>query len=191
MSAMQNKTTPTVIALSRQGLPNLEASTAEKVLLGAYVVREATQGAHPQFIMVSSGAEVSLCMQAADVLDEAEVAHAAKKARGQPKALQGSQIRVVSMPSWELFDKQSMEYKRSIFPVGVPVLSVEAAATTGWEKYSHVQFGMTSFGMSGPNTKVYEHFGFVPSAVAEKARKVAVHFSGKGVQAWPLLQEII
>lgn len=176
MSAMENKSAPTVIALSRQGLPNLSLSTAENVFQGAYVVRPASQGSQLRVILVSSGAEVSLCMQAAEVLDEAEVAHASKKARGHAQPLLGSQVQVVSMPSWELFDKQSVEYQQSIFPPGVPVLAVEAAVTTGWEKYSHAQFGMTSFGTSGPNGKVYEHFGFVKASVAKKAAKVVEHF---------------
>ncbi len=112
-------------------------------------------------ILVGTGSEVSLCVSARDEL-----------------AKQGVAARVVSMPSWELFERQSAEYKASVFPTGVPVLSVEAGTTFGWERYAHHSIGIPAFGASGPANKVYEHVGVtVPNAVAA-AKKLAEHFQG-------------
>ena len=83
---------------------------------------------------------------------------------------------------------QSSEYKSSVLNAGCPVISVEAASTTGWERYSHYQIGMRSFGCSAPGAKCFEKFGFTPAAIAEKAKNVAAFYSGKAVA--PLLVDI-
>lgn len=150
--ALENKHGPTVLALSRQGCVNLEGSSPDKVALGAYVLPES--GA-PQVILVATGSEVQLCVAAAKTMKE-----------------KGTAVRVVSFPSFEKFEEQSQEYKDSVFPDGVPVLSVEAAATTGWTKYAHCHIGMTSFGASGKGPKLMEHFGFSENNVVEKATKL-------------------
>src|SRR5262249_39483131 len=89
--------------------------------------------------LISTGSEVSLCVEAVKVLKD-----------------QGIAARVVSMPCTEVFDHQSKEYRLSVIPDGIPAMSVEVMSTLGWEKYSHEQFGLNRFGASGPYKKVYE-----------------------------------
>ena len=105
-SALTRKETPSVLALSRQNLPNLEASTIERALKGGYVVHE-VQGEDLTF--VSAGSEVSIVLEAAQKLEA-----------------QGLKVRVVSLPCWSIFDNQSEEYKLSVLRSGAPILSVEA-----------------------------------------------------------------
>jgi len=143
---------PTVMALTRQNLPHLENSTPEKVLLGGYVVRD---GKDHKLIFVATGSEVSLAIEAAKILEEKD----------------GLSVRVVSMPSTDLFDKQSVQYRRSILTPGVPVVSIEAASVHGWARYAHFHIGMTTFGSSGPLDKVMDYFGFVPNKVVATTRK--------------------
>lgn len=112
-------------------------------------------------VLVGTGSEVSLCVTARDELAKAGVA-----------------ARVVSMPSWELFERQSAEYRSSVFPAGVPVLSVEAGTTFGWERYAHFSIGINGFGASGPAPKVYEHVGLTTANIVSAARKLADHFHG-------------
>ena len=85
------------------------------------------------------------------------------------------------MPCWELFDKQSAEYKRSVFPAGVPVLAVEALCAEGWCKYAHSTLGMTTFGASGPLKEVQKKFGFTSDNVIAKARSLLDFYSGRPV----------
>lgn len=135
--ALTSQSTPTIMALTRQNLPQLEGSTIEKAIKGGYVVLE-TEGA--QITLVSTGSEVSLCLEAVKYLADN---HSIK-------------ARVVSMPCVEVFDAQSKEYRLSCIPDGIPALSVEVMSTLGWEKYSHEQFGLNRFGASGPYKDVYK-----------------------------------
>eukprot|EP00163_Fabomonas_tropica_P005829 TRINITY_DN1546_c0_g1_i1.p1 TRINITY_DN1546_c0_g1~~TRINITY_DN1546_c0_g1_i1.p1 ORF type:complete len:667 (+),score=243.72 TRINITY_DN1546_c0_g1_i1:84-2084(+) len=153
IAAMKNITGPTTLALSRQGLPQLEGSSAEKALKGAYVLVE---HASPDVIYTATGSEVALAVEAA-------------KASSR-------NVRVVSFPSWELFEQQSAEYKASVFPVGVPVLAIEAAVATGWERYSHGQIAMTSYGGSAPAKDLYKHFGFTAENINSKGDILAKTF---------------
>lgn len=135
--AMTSKHTPSVIALSRQSLPQLEGSTIEKACKGGYVLCEA-MGAN--VTLVSTGSEVSICVDAAKCLWE----------------VHDIKARIVSMPCFEVFDMQSMDYRLSVLPDRVPSLSIEAMSTMGWERYTHEQFGLNCFGASGAYMDVYK-----------------------------------
>ena len=159
--ALENAHGPTVLALSRQGCVNLAASSIEAVARGAYPVLEPEGGAAPVVVLAATGSEVQLCLAAAAALSSAGVA-----------------ARVVSFPCWSLFDAQPAEYRASVFPAGVPVLAVEALAGFGWEKYSHAQVCMRTFGASGKGPELYKHFVFTAEAVADKAQKMVAHYAG-------------
>lgn len=135
--ALTSKSTPTILALTRQSVPHLEGSTVEGAMKGGYVVLE-QQGA--DITMVSTGSEVSLSLETAKVLKEKH----------------GLTARVVSMPCTEVFDAQSREYRLGVLPDGIPTMSFEAMSTLGWAKYSHEQFGLNRFGASGPYKDVYK-----------------------------------
>jgi transketolase len=134
--ALTSKQTPSILALTRQNLPQLEGSTIENGIKGGYTVLE-NEGAN--ITLVSTGSEVSLCLEAVKTLKD-----------------QGITARVVSMPCTEVFDAQDKEYKLKVIPDGIPALSVEVMSTLGWEKYSHEQFGLNRFGASGPYKEVYK-----------------------------------
>lgn len=134
--ALTSQHTPSIVALSRQGLPQLEGATIEKATKGAYVLQE-VEGA--DITLISTGSEVSICVDAAKELEK-----------------QGIKARIVSVPCFEVFDTQSKEYRLSVLPDGIPVLSVEAMSTMGWERYSHEQFGLNRFGASGAYKDVYK-----------------------------------
>jgi transketolase len=135
--ALTNTGTPSILALTRQNLPQLEASTLERAIKGGYVALEDEAA---QITLVATGSEVSLCLEAVKYLAE----HKSIKAR------------VVSLPCFEVFDSQPKDYKLSVIPDGIPTLSVEVMSTLGWEKYSHEQFGLNRFGASGPYLDVYK-----------------------------------
>jgi len=116
--AMTSKHTPSIIALSRQNLPQLENSTIENGIKGGYVLQE---HANADITLVSTGSEVGIAVDAAREL----------------KKKHNVTARVVSMPCWEVFDIQSKDYKLSVLPDGIPILSVEALSTMGWERYAH------------------------------------------------------
>ncbi len=134
--ALTSRETPSILALTRQNLPQLEGSTLEKAIKGGYVALE-KEGAN--ITLVSTGSEVSLCLEAVKALKEQNVT-----------------ARVVSLPCVEVFDAQPKEYKLQVIPDGIPTLSVEVMSTLGWEKYSHEQFGLNRFGASGPYKDVYK-----------------------------------
>ena len=135
--ALTSKETPSILALTRQNLPQLENSTIENAIKGGYVAVDA-KGA--DITLVSTGSEVSICIEAVKVLKDKHSLNA----------------RVVSMPCVELFDAQPKEYKLSVIPDGIPAMSVEVMSTLGWEKYSHEQFGLNRFGASGAYKDVYK-----------------------------------
>lgn len=162
-AALLSSHTPSVFALSRQNIPNYDETSIEGVARGAYVLKDA---ANPQIILTGSGSEVSLCVETAKALES-----------------EGISARVVSFPCWKLFDDQDQDYKDSVFTPGVPVLSVEAANTQGWARYSHAQVGIDTFGLSGPGAKVLAHFGFTVDNVLDKAKKVVDFYSGSQAPA--------
>merc|ERR1712046_529945 len=93
-------------------------------------------------------------------------------------ALTDVKVTIVSMPCQELFEEQPKDYKLSVFPEGVPVLSVDASGTRGWEKYSHLAVGMTRYGVSGPIKAVYPKFGFTTENVVAQARNLLTFYGG-------------
>jgi transketolase len=149
---------PAVIVLSRQALPTIDRSryaAASGVARGAYVLAE-SEGGGPQVLLLASGSEVMLCV----------AAHEALKARG-------IRSRVVSMPSWELFERQSREYRESVLPPTVKArVSVEQGSTFGWERYVGWEgrmIGMHTFGASAPLKELQRKFGFEPEHVLSAA----------------------
>lgn len=151
---------PVLLALTRQNLPTLDRSKcapAANLAKGAYVLVDAAQGT-PQVILIASGSEVSLCVAAQEKL-KAEGVH----------------VRVVSMPSWELFERQPQSYKDSVLlPDVVARVSVEMASTFGWTRYvgnTGKSIGMTTFGASAPLGDLQKKFGFTVEAVVQAARE--------------------
>jgi len=159
LEALHLENSPSVLALSRQEVPaRLDGSSAKGVSFGAYTLQNLynrdSEDKNLDLILIGTGSEVNLCVQAAKLLSK-------------------NNIRIVSMPCWELYERQSLEYKQSVFPDGIPIMSVEPLSRLGWERYSHYHFGISqSFGKSGPFESVYEYFGFTPKGVAEKAEKL-------------------
>ena len=157
-SAMTSERTPTGIALTRQNLPQLSNAAPEEILKGAYVISD-SKGAVPEAIIIATGSEVSLAMEAKQAL-EGEI-----------------DIRVVSMPCMDLFEKQSDEYKEKILPRAVTArVAVEALSGFGWEKYVGLDgkiVSMTGFGASGPANELFNHFGFTAENVAAAVRSAA------------------
>ena len=129
---------PTALILSRQSLPITTDGSA--IAMGAAVIRRGD--ATPQVVLVGTGSEVSLCVQAAAQLEQS-----------------GISSQVVSMPSWDRFETMSANYKLEVFPRGIPVLSVEAGSTFGWSKYADQSIGIDRFGASAPGNVVMQKLG--------------------------------
>lgn len=157
--AMQSKR-PTALSLSRQALPVLDRKSygpASGLGRGAYVLADADKAA-PNVILIASGSEVQLCIDARDRL-----------------AKDGIRARVVSMPSWELFEEQELSYRDQVLPPALRArVSVEAASEFGWDRYTGrdgARIGMTTFGASGPYKDVYRHFGITVERIVETAKE--------------------
>jgi transketolase len=144
---------PTALVLTRQKVPVL-AGTAERaaagVPRGAYTLVD-EEGDGLDLILLATGSEVSVCVAALDLLD-------------------GVSVRVVSIPSWDLFAAQSDEYREQVLPADVLTLAVEAGATFGWERYADDVIGIDHFGASAPGPVALANFGFTPENVAARAR---------------------
>ena len=158
---MQLHHQPAVLVLSRQAMPTLDRSRyapASGVARGAYVLADSRDG-NPEVILIASGSEVSLAVQAHEKL-----------------SAEGVRSRVVSMPSWEIFDHQSVEYRDSVLPPDVKArVAVEQASTFGWERYVGLSgriIGMKTFGASAPLKELQRKFGFEPERVAAAAREL-------------------
>jgi transketolase len=152
---------PAALVLSRQALPTLDRSglgAASGVARGAYILAEAGGGG-PDVILLATGSEVHLAMEARDELEAG-----------------GIRARVVSMTCWELFDRQPEEYRREVLPPGITArVAVEQGSTLGWDRYVGPGgriIGMHTFGASAPLKQVLTKFGFTPEKVAEAAREV-------------------
>jgi transketolase len=147
---------PVALILCRQNVPTLDRTkyaSAAGVAKGAYVLAD-TPGGKPDVILIGTGSEVSLCVDAREKLQA-----------------EGIKCRVVSMPSWELFDHQSKEYRDSVLPPSVKArVSVEQASTMGWQRYAGGNVGMTTFGASAPLKELQKKFGFTPDAVVAAAK---------------------
>ena len=158
---MQLRHKPAILALSRQPLPTLDRTkyaSAAGVAKGAYVLADAL-GKNPEVILIASGSEVSLAVQAHEKLVAEEI-----------------RSRVVSMPSWDIFEHQSKEYRDSVLPPGVKArLAIEQASTFGWERYvgdAGRVIGMKTFGASAPLKELQNKFGFEPDSVVAVAREL-------------------
>ena len=157
MYAVENECGPTGLVLTRQNLPQMEGSSKD-ALKGGYVIAE-SEKAVPDAIIIASGSEVSLAVNAKEELKKS-----------------GIDVSVVSMPSMELFDKQSAEYKESVLPNAVRKrVAVEALSDFGWYKYVGLDgkvIAMEGFGASGPAATLFEHFGFTVDNVVKTVKEV-------------------
>ena len=153
LNANQNR--PTLIAFSRQAVPNLAGSSIDGVAKGAYAVIDVD--GTPDVILIGTGAEVGLCVKAAEQLTS-----------------EGKKVRVVSMPSWELFEAQDAAYKESVLPKAVTKrLVVEAGISMGWQKYAGAEgdiLAVDRFGASAPGGVCMDKFGFTLDNVVAKAK---------------------
>ena len=144
---------PVALALTRQKLPEL-SGTGDEAKRGAYIVSDAE---HPDALLLATGSEVQLALEAQETLKK-----------------EGIACRVVSMPSWEVFEKQDAQYQESVLPKEIRTrVAVEAAGTFGWERWTGadgVVIGMRTFGESGPAAEVFEKFGITAKTVAETVR---------------------
>jgi len=160
-AALENVDGPSLIALTRQSVPvfdRSECSPASGVMKGAYVLADSASE-NPDAILMASGSEVQIMMEARKVLKN-----------------KGINVRVVSMPSWELFEQQDEKYRDEVLPASVEVrVSVEAGATLGWERYigdNGTAIGLNHFGASAPYEKIYEAFGLTSERVVREIMKL-------------------
>jgi transketolase len=152
--AISRRDGPTALALTRQTVPTLAIGPFVKLSRGAYVMKDF--GENPQLILMASGSEVNLIYSAAQRL-----------------FAEGIETRVVSFPSWELFEKQDDAYKESVLPQKIQVrLAVEAGASLGWERYAKFIIGIDHYGASAPGEIVLEKFGFTVENVVAKAQEL-------------------
>ena len=147
---------PAALALTRQAVPTFDRNkyaSAAGVAQGAYVL--ADSGGKPDVILIGTGSEVGLCVGAHEKL-----------------TAEGIKSRVVSMPSWELFDHQPAEYRDSVLLPNVKArVSVEQSSPFGWDRYAKRAVGMTTFGASAPLKELQKKFGFTPDAIVSAAKE--------------------
>lgn len=150
--AMESKETPCALLLTRQDVPAVAPSPSANhpAQKGAYVLAESAS--ELKIVIAATGSEVGLAIEAQKALAE-----------------NGVGARVVSMPSWFLFELQKAEYRKSVFPNGVPVLSIEAGTTLGWGRYADASIGLDRFGASAPAERLFEEFGFTVENAVKKA----------------------
>ena len=157
--ALQNKQRPSALLLSRQNLPYAPKSGLDDIAKGAYVLAEPSEVGlkkRAQAVIIATGSEVQLALHAQQQL-----------------ATQGIAVRVVSMPSTTVFDRQSVAYKTAVLPPKLPRVAVEMGVTDGWWKYGCAAvIGIDTFGESAPAGVLFKHFGFTPENVAAVVRKV-------------------
>ena len=161
LAALNTQNGPVALALTRQRIPTLDRErfgAAEGLHQGAYILSEA-EGGRPDAILIASGSEVEIALEAAEKLKQADLA-----------------VRVVSMPSWELFEKQPQDYRRGVLPIDVKAkIAVEAGSPQGWERYvgeMGTVIGLSHFGASAPYQMLYEKFGITADHVVEAALEV-------------------
>jgi transketolase len=157
--ALKNQDRPSALLLSRQNVTysKKSAAAAKNIAKGGYVLREAQGGAKggAQMVLIATGSELPLAMQAADVLE----------------AQHGIATRVVSMPSTSVFDRQTVAYKSSVLPAGVARVAIEMGSTDGWWKYGCAAvIGIDTYGESAPAPVLFKHFGFTVENVVATAR---------------------
>ena len=153
--AIESRERPVLLVLSRQKLPTLDRTryaAADGLRRGAYVLAEVPDG-KPRLTLIGSGSEVSLVAAAANRLDA-----------------EGIAVRVVSMPSWDLFEMQSADYRDAVLPPGLPTLAVEAGSPQGWQRYADEVLGVDRFGASAPGDQMLQHYGFTVDEVCKRAK---------------------
>jgi transketolase len=155
---MEKKYDPVALVLSRQALPTLDRSRfapASGLRRGAYILSD-PENNKPEVLLLATGSEVALCIEAQAALEQ-----------------QGVGARVISMPSWELFEQQDAAYRESVLPAGIRArVSVEKASRFGWERYVGLEgerIGMRTFGASAPLKELQKKFGFTADAVVSAA----------------------
>ncbi|EGI75701.1 transketolase [Hylemonella gracilis] len=157
--ALENKTRPTALLLSRQNLAYAPKRDLGDISRGAYVLSEPEHVGlkkKPQALIIATGSEVALALKAQELLAAQKIA-----------------VRVVSMPSATVFDRQKAAYKQAILPAGLPRVAVEMGATGGWWKYGcSAVVGIDTYGESAPAPVLFKHFGFTPENVADTVRAV-------------------
>lgn len=151
--AIASRNKPTALALTRQNLPTLEGTANGGLEKGAYVLKDFGT---PEIILMASGSEVALILEA-----------------GQKLADEGRGVRVVSFPSWDLFEGQDEAYKESVLPKNITTrLAVEAASTLGWDRYAKSFIGLDHYGASAPAKVIFEKFGFTVENVVARAKEL-------------------
>jgi transketolase len=155
--ALESTETPSVMALSRQGLPTVRTERTNENLTqkGGYLLKN-VRGSR-DITLIATGSEIAIALEAAEALES-----------------QGRQVAVVSMPCWELFDQQSDQYRQSVLGTA-PRIAVEALTGFGWDRYLRKQdvfIGMNDFGASGPAPELYQHFGITKDVICETAERL-------------------
>ena len=159
MSALGNTTRPTALLLTRQTQPYLPKASLDEVSKGAYVLAEPSEVGikkKAQAVIIATGSEVTVALHAQAALATRKIA-----------------VRVVSMPSNTVFDRQSVAYKKSVLPAGVPRIAIEAGVTDGWWKYGCAAVvGIDTYGESAPAPELFKHFHLTAQNLADTVRKV-------------------
>jgi len=156
--AIENRSGPSVLALSRQGLPAQRRVHSDENLCarGGYILNEAEGGA-PSIVLIATGSEIAIAAQARDILQG-----------------EGHATRIVSLPCWEIFEAQEKTYREAVLGGAALRIGIEAAGSFGWDRYlgpRGVMIGMRGFGASAPGDELFAHFGITAEAVVEAARK--------------------
>ena len=161
--ALENKKTPSTIALSRQNLPTVRKKYSSKNLTsyGAYILSESKLS--KKVVLVASGSEVSIAVNTQKILEN-----------------EGIGTRVVSMPCWELFEKQDLKYQRKVLTSNCLTVGIEAASSMGWDRWLHADWrknknnffvGINDFGASAPAPELYQHFGITSDNIVKKVKE--------------------
>jgi transketolase len=157
--ALENKHRPTALLLSRQNLPYAPKDDLGDISRGAYVLSEPGDlglKKPTQAVIIATGSEVQLALKAQELLAHKKIA-----------------VRVVSMPATTVFDRQSLKYKQSVLPEGLPRIAVEMGVTDGWWKYGCAAVvGIDRYGESAPAPELFQLFGFTPENVAQTVEAV-------------------
>jgi transketolase len=158
-TAIEQRDRPTALVLTRQNVPTLDRAIfapAEQLRRGAYILNPSDDGREPDVILIASGSEVALIVAAEPILRQAKV-----------------NARLVSMPSWRLFEEQTVDYRQCVLPRAVTArLAVEAASPFGWERWTGIEgaiIGIDRFGASAPSSKLFKEYGFTVEQVVERA----------------------
>jgi transketolase len=167
--AIGGKGGPVALVLTRQGLRVLDitrySGIHDGVSLGGYILADSSSSAKPDIILLATGSEVHLALEARDRL-----------------ANEGVQARVVSVPSTNLFSLQSQQYRDRVLPPGIPLLAIEAGASLGWNSYVGPQMaviGVDTFGASAPGQAVMQHYGFTVENVCNQSHNLLRHVKQK------------